>query len=230
MFGRQERYFMNLVDYGHIIPGPWSKWEDDFYGTSLDTRWSTTVTGAGSVVILPSFPNGILQLNTGGTVDGDARLHTGTVKSFHVYNIEEVSLMWMARLAIVANFDNYAMFGLANADFDPSALPTLMAHMLFYVDSTGALKFTSRGTSQTSLDLEETLTLGQYYDFMFLASKDAVGIYLDGQLLKSKTDQIPTGAFYSYPLEPYFGVNTVDANTDRMHLDYVSIPQLRRSS
>lgn len=58
-------------------------WRDDFWGDSLDAKWTSTFTGGGTGAVIDAVDGGIVRLST-PTASDDAELDWGNYRSLHV--------------------------------------------------------------------------------------------------------------------------------------------------
>ena len=78
----------------------WDK--DDFFGDSIDDRWSQNGSGGGSAAVLDEGTGGVLRITTGSSDDDYWQVKWGDIRT--LYAVNEVALEFKAKLetAVVA--------------------------------------------------------------------------------------------------------------------------------
>lgn len=194
-------------------------WRDDFWGDSLDARWSAAVVGTGvAATVIDAQDGGIIRLSSGGTTGGSSDLRWGDIRSLHVNKKITIE----ARVRLNQTTQQYMYISLRydtsnRIHFLHSPPGAPEAWDIITVDNASNTTLSSGITPDTNWHV--------YRIECFPAGE--VHFYIDGVETANSpiTTTIPDDA--GDYLQPRFYVETREDDTKTMDIDYVYVRQLR---
>jgi len=200
---------------------------DEFWGSSLDTKWSTTLTDGGTISVNTGGGNGNGQLlfATSTTSGSDARLHTGSVRTINRTSLAVFEARIFPNVATQIRYN----VGLVESDHDPTGAPAgTNDHAVFRVvagaSAASTLCSTSDNTTQSASNTIDNIS-GDWVKYRIELDAAEVRFYINGILRVTKVTNLPDA---STNLMPFIGLDVpLSTTTRQLNVDYIYVSQVR---
>src|SRR3990167_4163409 len=200
---------------------------DEFWGSSLDTKWSTTLTDGGTISVNTGGGNGNGQLlfATSTTSGSDARLHTGSIRTINRTSLAVFEARIFPNVATQIRYN----VGLVESDHDPTGAPAgTNDHAVFRVaagaSAASTLCSTSDNTTQSATNTIDNIS-GDWVKYRIELDSAEVRFYINDVLRVTKVTNLP-GAGTN--LMPFVGLDVpLSTTTRQLNVDYIYVSQVR---